>query len=130
MNDIERILRHAKTIAVVGCSTDPAKDAHKVPKYLQSRGYRIIPVHPKAATILGEKAYRTLAEVPEPIDIVDVFRPSAEAAGVAQAAVDAGAKAVWLQLGIASPDARAIVDEAGLDYVEDRCIMVEARKLA
>jgi hypothetical protein len=77
--------------------------------------------------LLGERAYRSLHEIPEPIDLVNVFRPSAEAADIALAAVEANAKAVWLQLGITSPDARRIASGAGLGYVEDRCIMVEAR---
>lgn len=127
--DIERVLRGAKRIAVVGCSTDPDKAAQRIPKYLQSVGYTVIPVHRSADRILGEKAYRSLADVPGPIDLVDVFRPAAEAPGFVKAAIDAGAKAVWLQLGIASPEARRLAEAAGLDYIEDRCIMVEHRKL-
>jgi len=126
---VERVLRSAKRIAVVGCSTDPTRHAHRIPEYLQSSGYTVIPVHPSADRILGEKAYRSLAEVPGPIDLVDVFRPSAETPAVVQAAIDAGAKALWLQLGIASAEARHIATAAGIDYVEDRCIMVEHRKL-
>ena len=128
-DDIERLLRGAKRIAVVGCSTDPAKDAHRVPKYLQGTGYTVIPVHPSAERILGEKAYRSLADVPGPIDLVDVFRPSAETPAVVKAAIEAGAKAVWLQLGIASPEARRLAALAGLDYIENRCIAIEHRKL-
>ena len=115
------ILRQARTVAVVGCSTRPYKAAHRIPQQLQERGWRIIPVHPWAEEILGERAYRALADIPEPIDLVDVFRPSAETPGVARQAVDVGAKALWLQLGISSPQARRIAEEAGLDYVEDNC---------
>ncbi|MDQ0378818.1 CoA-binding protein [Amycolatopsis thermophila] len=120
----EEVLKAANTIAVVGLSRNPAKAAHSVPAAMQAAGFRIIPVHPSADEILGEKAYRSLADIPEPVDIVDVFRPSPEAPGVAEQAVAIGAKAVWLQQGIASAEARRIAEAGGLDYVEDRCIAV------
>jgi len=120
----EEVLTAANTIAVVGLSRDPRKAAHAVPASLQAAGFRIIPVHPSATELLGEKAYRTLADIPEPVDLVDVFRPSPEAAAIAEQAVAIGAKALWLQQGIRSVEARAIAEEAGLDYVEDRCTAV------
>jgi predicted CoA-binding protein len=120
----EEVLAGAKTIAVVGLSRDPGKPAHGVPAVLQAHGFRIIPVHPSATELLGEKAYRTLADIPGPVDLVDVFRPSAEAAGIAEQAVAIGAKALWLQQGIVSAEARRIAEAAGLDYVEDRCTAV------
>lgn len=120
----ERLMRTSRTIAVVGLSTDPAKSAHTVPARLQQVGYRVIGVHPTATTLLGEPAYRSLEDIPEPVDFVDVFRPSPEAAGIAEQVVRIGARGVWLQLGIASPEARRIAEEGGLDYVEDRCTAV------
>ncbi|WP_106178236.1 CoA-binding protein [Prauserella shujinwangii] len=120
----ERILREADTIAVVGLSRDPAKEAHSVPAAMQAAGFRIIPVNPVADTLLGERVHRSLADIPEPVDVVDVFRPSEQAAEVAREAAAIGAKALWLQQGITSAEARAIAEEAGMDYVEDRCMAV------
>ena len=120
----EEILASAKTIAVVGLSRDPAKAAHGVPATLQAHGFRIIPVHPSATELLGEKVYRSLKDIPEPVDLVDVFRPSPEAPGIAADAVAIGAKALWLQQGIVSAGARRIAEDAGLEYVEDRCTAV------
>ncbi|HET6704155.1 CoA-binding protein [Amycolatopsis sp.] len=120
----EEILAQANTIAVVGLSRDPAKAAHGVPAVLQAHGFRIIPVHPTATELLGEKVYRSLKDIPEPVDLVDVFRPSPEAPGIAADAVEIGAKALWLQQGIVSAEARRIAEEGGLSYVEDRCTAV------
>jgi hypothetical protein len=97
-----------------------------VPYSLQRRGFRIIPVNPFADELFGERVYRSLTEVPEPIDLVDVFRPSADAPEIARQAVAAGAKALWLQLDIRSPEARRIAEAAGLEYVEDACTGVVA----
>lgn len=121
----KEILERYNTIAVVGLSRDPSKSAHSVPRTLQAAGFRIIPVNPFADTLLGEKVYRRLADIPEPVDIVEVFRPSPDAPEVARQAVVVGAKVLWLQLGIVSPEARAIAEGAGLVYVEDRCMAVE-----
>jgi hypothetical protein len=126
---VEQILRTYDTITVVGASAAPYKDAHGVPAHMQSNGWRIIPVNPHADEILGETVYRTLADVPEQVGLVDVFRPSAETPEVARQAVAAGASALWLQLGIASGEARRIAEEAGLLYVEDRCLIIEQRRL-
>lgn len=121
------ILERAQTIAVVGLSTSPFKDAHRIPAAMQALGYRIIGVHPTAAELLGEPAYRSLSDIPEPVDMVNVFRPAAEAADIAVQAVEIGAWALWLQLGIRSAEAARIAKGAGLAYVEDRCIAVDAR---
>jgi uncharacterized protein len=130
VTDIAALLSRVRTVAVVGCSTNPAKAAYSVPAAVQASGYRIIPVNPHADEILGERAYPVLADVPEPIDLVDVFRPPAEAAGVAEQAVAVGARALWLQTGIRSDEARRIATDAGLDYVEDACLGVAARQVA
>ena len=126
---VERILRRYDTITVVGISAYPAKAAFGVPRLMQRHGWRIIPVNPHADQILGEHVYRTLAEIPEPVGLVDVFRPPAETAEVARQAVAVGATALWLQLGIASAQAREIAEDAGLLYVENRCLAIEQRRL-
>lgn len=125
---VEQILSRYDTITVVGASANPAKAANDVPAYMQQHGWRIIPVNPHADKIVGEKVYRTLADVPEQVGLVDVFRPSQDAPEVARQAVAAGATALWLQLGIASAEARAIAEDAGLLYVEDRCLIIEQRR--
>jgi predicted CoA-binding protein len=126
---VEQILTGYDTITVVGASADPAKAAQSVPAHMQRHGWRIIPVNPHADQILGERAYRTLAQVPDQVGLVDVFRPSGQTAEIARQAVAAGATALWLQLGIASAEARAIAEAAGLLYVEDRCLIIEQRRL-
>ena len=126
---VERILTGYDTITVVGASTDAYKSAHTVPAHMQRHGWRIIPVNPHAETILGEQAYSRLADVPEQVGLVDVFRPSGQTRDIARQAVAAGATALWLQLGIASAEARAIAEDAGLLYVEDRCLVIEQRRL-
>jgi predicted CoA-binding protein len=125
MADPKTILRRSKVIAVVGISRYPRKEAGRVPMQMQMAGYRIIPVNPYADLLLGEKVYRSLEDIREPVDLVNVFRPSAETPEVVRQAVAIGAKAVWLQLGISSDEARRIALDAGLDYVENRCIAVE-----
>ena len=112
-----------KTIAVVGCSTNPEKPANYVPKYLHEQGYMIIPVTPFADEILGEKVYKSLAEVPDEIDVVLVFRPGEETPEVVKHAIDVGAKAVWLQEGIKSDEAAELAKDAGLQFVMDMCML-------
>jgi predicted CoA-binding protein len=128
LSDVSRtpaeILQSASTIAVVGASRDPNKAGGSVPYGLQRRGFRVIPINPFADELFGERVYRSLAEVPEKIDIVDVFRPSEDAPELARQAVAAGAKALWLQLGIRSEEARQIAEAAGLEFVEDQCTAV------
>jgi predicted CoA-binding protein len=126
---VERILASYATITVVGASREPAKAAQYVPAHMQQHGWRVIPVNPHAEEILGERVYRTLADIPEQVGLVDVFRPSAATPDIARQAVAAGATALWLQLGIASPEARGIAEDAGLLYVEDRCLIIEQRRL-
>jgi predicted CoA-binding protein len=118
------ILERAMTIAVVGASRDPDKAGGSVPAGLQQRGFRIIPINPFADTLFGERVYRSLSEVPVKIDLVDVFRPAADAPEIARQAVAVGAKALWLQLDIRSEEARRIAEAAGLDFIEDECTAV------
>ncbi len=125
MRNPQQILADASVIAVVGASRDPRKAAHSVPSQMQRYGWRIIPVNPFVAEIFGEQAYPTLADVPEPVDLVNVFRPAQEAVEVVRQAVAIGAPAVWLQAGIVSAEARRIATQAGIDYVEDHCLAVE-----
>jgi predicted CoA-binding protein len=120
----KEILEYATTIAVVGASRDPSKAGGSVPVGLQQRGFRIIPINPFADVLFGERVYRSLAEVPEKIDVVDVFRPAADTPEIAQQAVAIGARALWLQLDIRSEEARRIAEAAGLDFVEDECTAV------
>jgi predicted CoA-binding protein len=129
MRTIEQILRDTKTIAVVGLSSDPMRPSFGIARALQSYGYRIIPVNPKETEVLGEKSYASLAEIPVPVDLVNVFRRPEQTPSVARDAVSIGAKALWLQSGIENDQAEAIAVAAGLDYLSDRCIMVEHRKL-
>jgi predicted CoA-binding protein len=130
MRTPEEILREAKTIAMVGASPNPAKASHGVMRYLLAQGYRVIPVRPlDCDEILGVPCVATLADIDEPIDLVDVFRRPEHTPQHAQEAVDAGAEAVWLQLGIRSEEARRIATEGGLDYVEDLCTAVVHRNL-
>ena len=123
------IYRDTRTIAVVGASADESKAAHRIPAYLQQQGYRIRPVNPRGGELFGEPVATSLAEVDGPVDVVDVFRPAAEAADIARQAVAIGAKVLWLQLGIADDEARRIAEDAGLTVVMDRCIGATHREL-
>ena len=122
MEELRKIYEDTKTIAVVGASENPRKAAHTIPRYLQREGFRIIPVNPKGGEILGEKVYASLRDLKEPIDVVDVFRPSEETPDVARDAVAVGAKVLWLQEGISSEEAEGIASEGGLKVVMDRCM--------
>ena len=125
-----REILELKTITVVGCSSTPGKDAHEIPKYLQQQGYEIMPVNPSRDEVLGQSAYDSLAKVKEAIDIVDVFRPSAEVAGIVDEALSrADVKVIWLQLGIHDDEAVARAEVAGLRVVQDRCMKPEHRRL-
>jgi predicted CoA-binding protein len=126
---IKDLLSSARTIAVVGLSTQPWKAAHSVPASLKAAGYKVIPVHPTATEILGEKVYRSLLDIEEHVDIVNVFRPADETPAIAEQAVQIKAGSLWLQLGIANDQARQIAEAAGMPYVEDRCIAVERSML-
>lgn len=119
-----------ETIAVVGCSSTPGKDAHEVPAYLQRHGYRVIPVNPTTDEVLGERSYDTLSAVEEEVEVVDVFRPSEEVAGIVDEAIERGdVKVVWTQLGIRDDEAAERAEAAGLRVVQNRCIMVDHRRL-
>ena len=129
--EIRELLKSAKTIAVVGFSTNPEKDAHQVPKKLMELGYRVIPVNPFAEEILGERCYPSLLDIPKDVkvDIVNVFRPPEEVPEIVEQAIKIGAKAVWLQLGIAHEEAAKRAREAGLKVIQNRCIKMEHLRL-
>lgn len=122
------VLARSRTVAVVGFSATPGKAAHDAPMELVRRGWDVIPVNPNAAEVAGIPTVATLAEIDRPVDLVDVFRPAHETPDVARQAVDIGAKALWLQLGITSLEARSIATSAGLAYVEDQCVAPIARR--
>jgi uncharacterized protein len=123
----EQILAESRTIALVGASPRPHRPSHGVMRYLLAAGYRVIPVRPGVDEVLGVRAVGSLAEIEEPIDLVDVFRRAEFTPDVAHQAVAAGAKALWLQLGIVSPEARAIAEAAEMDYAENLCTAVVHR---
>ena len=131
---LREILKKSRTIAVYGMSRNPETPAQKVPLYLAERGYRIVPIHPHADVIAGLKASRRLEDVAERIDILDVFRPAAEVPAVVAEAVkrrsDRGdIDVIWLQLGISSKEGKILAENAGIHFVQDRCLMVEHRRL-
>ena len=125
---IAEILRDSKTIAVVGLSANPARPSHEVAEYLQRVGYRIIPVNPREKEVLGEKAYARLEDVPEKVDIVNIFRRKEEVAGVVESAIGIGAKVVWMQLGVEEGMAAERARERGLIVIEDACLLVEDKR--
>ena len=129
MTNPETIVREAKTVAVVGLSDNPEKPSHEVGSYLKKQGYRVIPVNPSEEEVLGERAYETVDQISEQVDVVDVFVPAEKTPQIADDAVRAGAKVLWLQLGIKSPEARQIAQEGGLAYVEDRCMKQTHQRL-
>lgn len=127
---IREVLNRARTIAVVGLSSNPAKDSHSVAAYLQAVGYRIIPVNPSAREVLGSFAYPDLLSVPETIDVVLIFRPGEEVPAVVDQAIQVRARAVWMQLGIIHPAAAAKARASGLTVIMDACMRTEHRALA
>ncbi len=127
---IEKILRETKTIAVVGFSSNVAKAGYYVPEYMQRNGYRIIPVNPRLAEGLGEKSVASLQEIEEPVDLVLIFRRPEAVPPFVDGAIEIGAPAVWMQLGIMHEDSAEKARTAGLDVVMDRCILVEHRQRA
>ena len=130
-NDIASILTTTRTIALVGASDKPDRPSYRVMKYLLEQGYHVIPVSPKVAgkTLLGQQGYATLAEVPEKVDMVDVFRNYEATGGVAQGAAAIGAKTLWMQLGVITEEAAVMAREAGLNVVMDRCPAIEIPRL-
>lgn len=127
---MEKIMAEAKTIAVVGFSSKPAKAGYYVPAYLKEQGYRIIPVNPNLSEGLGETAVPTLSAIAEPVDLVLIFQRSENVPPFVDEAIEIGAKAVWMQLGIANESAAAKARAAGLDVVQDACLLVEHRRWA
>ena len=128
MDDSEktrRILLQSRTIAVVGLSAQWHRPSYFAAKYMQEHGYRVIPVNPGYEEILGERCYKSLRDIAEPVDIVDCFRRSAEIPAIAEEAIAIGAKVLWMQLGVESAAARAKAESAGLEVVEDRCVKIE-----
>jgi len=122
---IVRILQTARTVAVVGLSSNVLRPSNFVGFYLQRHGYRVVPVNPREDEILGERSYASLADVPERIDVVDVFRAPDAVPGIAEEAVAAGAGALWLQFGVISDEGARIALDGGLDVVMDRCMKIE-----
>ena len=132
MDDIaklRRILRDNRTIAVVGLSANWYRPSYFAAKYLQEHGYRVIPVNPLYDSVLGEKCYKSLADIPEKVDVVDCFRRSEEIPALAGEAIAIGAKVLWMQLGVTSAEARRKAEAAGLEVVEDRCMKIEHGRL-
>ncbi|WP_201352907.1 CoA-binding protein [Hydrogenimonas urashimensis] len=129
--EIREIFEEVETIAVIGLSPDPSKDSHRVAKYLQEAGYKIIPVYPKEEEILGEKVYRSLREIPGSVDMVDIFRKPAAVGPIVEACKARGdIKVVWLQAGIVNNEAADAAKKAGMKVVQSRCAMVDHRNLA
>ena len=122
LDDLREILVKTKTIAVVGLSDKPDRPGHRIPAYLQSQGYRIIPVNPMLSEVLGEKAYPSLREIPVPVDVVEIFRRAEDVPPVVEEAIAIGAKIVWMQLGIVNEEAASRAESAGLGVVMDTCM--------
>ena len=130
MSNIEEILSKYKSIAMIGVSNDPSKPSTIVMKYMQKYGYKIYPVNPlaKGKKILGEEVFANITDIKDQIDIVDVFRPSSEALDIAKDTVKIKAKVLWLQLGIKNEQAKKIVEDSKIEYIEDRCTKIEYQK--
>ena len=133
--EIRSVLKTYRTVAVVGLSRNPAKDSYRVAEYLQSVGYHIIPVNPFADEILGEKCYKNLLDIPETIEVVDIFRPSEDVPPIVEEAIElknrlGTPKVVWMQIGIVNEEAAKRAKEAGFTVVMNRCMMVEHRRLS
>ena len=130
MNNIKEILSKYKSIAMIGVSNDPTKASTIVMKYMQKYGFKVFPVNPKAKgkKILGEEVFEKITDIKDKVDIVDVFRPSKEALDIAKDTVTIKAKVLWLQLGIKSEEAKKIVEENKIEYVEDKCTKMEYQK--
>ncbi len=123
--EIAQILKKYQTIAVVGLSTDPGRPSYQVAEYLKNHGYRIIPVNPGCTEVLGEKCYPSLKDIPFPVEVVDIFRKVEFIPAIVAEAIDVGAKAVWMQLGLEEPDSARQARAAGLQVVMDRCMKIE-----
>ena len=130
MANIPEILKSAHTIAVVGISSNPMRASNGVSEYLKRAGYKIIPVNPNETEVLGERSYPDLESIPEPVDLVDIFRRSEYVPEIVESAIRIGAKAVWMQEGVAHEAAARRAEDAGLAVVMDRCILKDHRRLA
>ena len=128
-DDVQRILKQTKTIAVVGLSDKPDRDSYQIASYLQQHGYRIIPVNPRVNEVLGEKAYPSLRDVPDPVDVVDIFRRSEDVPPIVEDAIAIGAKVVWMQAGIVNEEAAARAETAGLAVIMNACMRSAHRAL-
>lgn len=126
---LKEILKNTRTIASVGLSSNPEKESYDIVSYLKEQGYRVIPVNPTAAEILGEKAYPDLASIPDKVDVVQIFRPPGDVPTLVEQAIKIGAKVVWMQIGTTNPAAAKMGELAGLQVVRDRCMRVEHRRL-
>ena len=126
---LRHILARSRTLAVVGLSAQWYRPSYFAAKYMHDHGYRIIPVNPRYDEVLGEKCYADLRSIPEPVDIVDCFRKSAEIPGIAEDAIAIGAKVLWMQLGIANDEAARRASDAGLDFVMNRCVKIEHARI-
>src|SRR5512137_1399626 len=126
---LRRILATCKTIAVVGLSADWFRPSYFAAKYMQEHGYRVIPVNPRYDSVLGERCYRSVRDIPEPVDIVDVFRRTEDVGPIADDAIAIGAKVLWQQLGVKNADAAARAEAAGLESVMDRCVKIEHARI-
>ncbi|SFV70858.1 CoA-binding domain protein [hydrothermal vent metagenome] len=130
MDEVKEIFDTVKTIAVLGLSPNETKDSHRVAAYLQAHGYKIIPVYPKEETILGEKVYRSLADIPDKVDMVDIFRKPAALDAIADACIARGdVKVFWAQKGIVNNEAAKKAQDAGMKVVQNQCSMVDHRNL-
>jgi len=129
ISTLRRILREGRTVAIVGLSADWHRPSNFVGKYLQSHGYRIVPVNPRYDSILGERSYAALEEIPFAVDLVDVFRRTTDVLPIARSAVAIGAKCLWQQIGVKNLEADALARVAGLDSVMDRCVKIEHARL-
>jgi predicted CoA-binding protein len=126
---IKALLAAPQSVAVVGCSPNPERDSHRIAKLLKARGHRVIPVNPAHQSILGEACYASLRDIPEKVDMVDIFRRSEHVAPIVDEAIEVGAKIVWMQLGVIDERAAAKAQSAGLTVVMDRCPAIEYRRL-
>jgi len=126
--EIKKILETSKTIAVVGCSSNPEKTANQIPRYMKEHGYKVIPVNPNSENILNEKTYKSISEVKEKVDIVDIFRPSVECLEIVKEAIKIKPKVIWMQLGIINEEAKKLAEQHGIKVVMDKCLMVEHKK--
>lgn len=131
---MQEIFDKMKNIAVYGMSANIAKAAHSVPGYMLKRGYKVIPINPNADTILKQQVYRNIMDIPDKIDILNIFRPQEEALSIVQEAVErrkakGDIKLIWLQLGLKNEEAKQLAKENGIDYIEDKCMYIEHKKV-